>query len=172
MKRTVSAVLCIVFLFSFITVSVGAANVMLSPQNLTVNGRPVECEKYNIDGSNYFKLRDIAYLLNGTENQFEVGYDSETRTVTVVSGLPYTPNGEELIVGMDKSSTAQPSTQTIMINGIINSNISAYNLAGNNFFKLRDLGDVLGFVVDYDKATNTAIIMSTDVDNTKLTPDS
>ncbi len=172
MKRPVSAVLCIVFLFSFITVSVGAANVMLSPQNLTVNGRPVECEKYNIDGSNYFKLRDIAYLLNGTENQFEVGYDSETRTVTVVSGLPYAPNGEELIVGMDKSSTAQPSTQTIMINGIVNSNISAYNLAGNNFFKLRDLGNVLGFVVDYDKATNTAIIMSTDVDNTKLTPDS
>lgn len=160
MKRVISILLCIALAFSCLSLSVGAANVVLSSQNLTVNGRPVECEKYNIDGSNYFKLRDIAYLLNGTTNQFEVGYDSETRTVTVTSGIPYTPNGEELIVGMDKSETAQPSTQSIIINGVVNSSISAYNLAGNNFFKLRDLGDVLGFIVDYDKASNTAIILS------------
>jgi hypothetical protein len=31
--------------------------------DLAVDGKTVDCEKYNIDGSNYFKLRDIAYLL-------------------------------------------------------------------------------------------------------------
>ncbi|MCR4771969.1 MAG: trypsin-like peptidase domain-containing protein [Oscillospiraceae bacterium] len=137
-----------------------AANVVLSPQKLTVNGSPVECEKYNIDGSNYFKLRDIAYLLNGTESQFEVGYDNITRTVTVTSGPAYTPTGSELVIGEDKSDTAVPSSQAVIINGQRVEDISVYNLAGNNFFKLRDLGSALGFSVDYDKASNTAIILS------------
>ncbi len=30
-------------------------------------------------------------------------------------------------------------------------NIEAYNIAGNNYYKLRDLGDTLGFSVDYDE---------------------
>ena len=160
MKKCISILLCMVLALACLPIGANAAKVVWSSQNLTVNGRPVDCEKYNIDGSNYFKLRDIAYLLSGTASQFEVGYDPGTRTVTITSGLPYTPNGEELIVGMDKSSTAQPSTQSIMIDGVVNSEISAYNLAGNKFFKLRDLGDVLGFTVDYDKPSNTAIILS------------
>ncbi|MBO6040737.1 MAG: trypsin-like peptidase domain-containing protein [Oscillospiraceae bacterium] len=160
MKKRISLILCIILVFSLLPMTAAAARVVLSPQNLMVDGRAVECEKYNIDGSNYFKLRDIAYLLSGTANQFEVGYDPDSRTVTITSGLPYTPNGEELVVGLDKSETAKPSTQTIKINGVVNSGISAYNLAGNNFFKLRDLGEVLGFEVDYDQATNTAIILS------------
>ena len=161
MKKRISLILCIILVFSLLPMGASAARVVLSPQNLTVDGTPIECEKYNIDGSNYFKLRDIAYLLSGTANQFEVGYDPDSRTVTITSGLPYTPNGEELVVGLDKSETAKPSTQTIKINGEINSGISAYNLAGNNFFKLRDLGAVIGFEVDFDQATNTAIILST-----------
>ena len=31
-----------------------------SAQNLTVDGKTVRCDKYNIEGSNYFKLRDLA----------------------------------------------------------------------------------------------------------------
>ena len=33
-----------------------------------------------------------------------------------------------------------------------------YNIDGNNYFQLRELGTALGFGVDYDAATNTAII--------------
>ena len=121
MKKRICFILCIILVFSLLPVSAAAdgARVVLSPQNLTVDGRPIECEKYNIDGSNYFKLRDIAYLLSGTGSQFEVGYDAETRTVTITTGLPYTPVGGELAVGMDKSSTAKHSTQSIKINGVV-----------------------------------------------------
>ncbi len=34
--------------------------VVLSPQKITVNGAHVTVEAYNIDGTNYFKLRDLA----------------------------------------------------------------------------------------------------------------
>jgi hypothetical protein len=134
--------------------------VVRSPQNLMVNGAAKDVEKYNIDGSNYFKLRDIAYLLNGTGSQFSVGWDEATGTVSITTGEAYVPNGSEMIVGADKSATAVMSAQTIRINGAVRSDLSVYNLDGNNFFKLRDLGDALGFAVDYDAATNTAIVIS------------
>ena len=53
---------------------------VLSPQKLSVNGTNVDCGKYNIDGANYFKLRDLAYMLNGTASQFDVGFDAAAST--------------------------------------------------------------------------------------------
>ena len=37
-----------------------------------VNGENVAFDAYNINDNNYFKLRDLAYILSGTEKQFEV----------------------------------------------------------------------------------------------------
>ena len=161
MKKTISLILAFALIFSLTAGFASAAKVVLSPQLLNVNGRPVNCEKYNIDGSNYFKLRDIAYLLSGTESQFSVGWDASTKSVSIVTGEPYTADGSELnLSGGDKSSTAVVSKQTILINGVVRSNLSVYNIGGNNYFKLRDLGVSLGFQVDYDARTNTAIIRS------------
>lgn len=36
--------------------------------------------------------------------------------------------------------------------------IEAYNIAGNNYYKLRDLGDTLGFSVDYDERSDSVVI--------------
>lgn len=157
-KRFLSILLTLALLCGLTTTAL--AKVSVSPQSLTVNGEAIACEKYNIDGSNYFKLRDMAMLLNGTDTQFSVGWDNNSRTVTITSGEAYEPNGSELVIGEDKSATARPSTQTILINGEVRSDLSVYNLGGNNYFKLRDLGVAIGFTVDYDKATNTAIVES------------
>ena len=134
--------------------------VMLSTQKLAVNGRDIDCEKYNIDGNNFFKLRDLAYVLNGTGSQFEVGFDRPTRTVTITPGAAYTPNGTELGKIVDHSSTAQLSRQTILIDGVKRDDLTVYNIGGNNFFKLRDLGGALGFEADYDAASRTTIVRS------------
>ena len=160
MKKTLSFLLAFVMLFSLLAVGASAANTVLSAQKLACEGNSIECEKYNIDGSNYFKLRDIAYLLNGTVSQFSVGWDAEARVVSIVTGEAYEPNGSELVFSGDKSSTAVESSQTVKINGLVRDDLSVYNIGGSNFFKLRDLGGALGFLVDYDKASNTAVIKS------------
>ena len=134
--------------------------VQRSPQKLRVNGAQIDCEKYNIDGSNFFMLRDLGYMLNGTGSQFAVGWDGATGTVTVTAGKPYEPNGSELAVGADLSDQAVRSAQTIVINGVVRGDLAVYNIGGHNFFKLRDLGDALGFDVDYDQSTNTAVVKS------------
>ena len=158
-KKFLSAVLALMLLLS-LAVPALAAGAQISQQKLTVDGEEIECEKYNIDGSNYFKLRDLAYLLNGTGSQFAVGYDEETGTVTIATGEAYKPNGTELADIADNSATARPSSKTIMIDGEAVEGISVYNIGGSNFFKLRELGDALGFEVDYDGASNTAMVRS------------
>lgn len=39
---------------------------------VSVNGKDVSFEAYNIEGNNYFKLRDLAKALTGSNKQFEV----------------------------------------------------------------------------------------------------
>ena len=79
MKRTSAKALFALALVVVLVLGLGApafaATTMVSNQSLTVNGKAVECEKYNIDGYNYFKLRDLAALLNGTASQFDVEFD-------------------------------------------------------------------------------------------------
>ena len=161
MKKVFSALLIALLALAISASAALAANVVQSPQSLRVDGKTVECDKYNIDGSNYFKLRDIAYLLDGSGSQFSVDWDAAANAVSIVKGAVYTPDGSELDVnGGDKSSTAVVSSQTVTIDGKAVSGISVYNIGGNNYFKLRDLGSALGFGVDYDSAANTAIISS------------
>ena len=135
-------------------------SVVLSPQKLTVDGESVDCEKYNIDGKNYFKLRDLAQLLSGTGSRFGVDYDEAASTVTITTGEAYESTGTELAAGVDNSATAQPSRQAILIDGAAHGELTVYNIGGSNFFQLRELGDLLGFGVGYDEPSNTAIVRS------------
>lgn len=133
-------------------------------QSLTVDGKAISgAEIYAVNGNNYFKLRDVAALLNGTDTQFSVDYDAATDTIIIETGKAYTPNGSELASGTDKSSTIQKSEQSLKIDGkTINMSaaMTAYAIGGNNYFKLRDLGTALGFTVDYDASTNTIVVTS------------
>lgn len=137
-----------------------AANVTVSLQNLSVDGIDADCDKYNIDGSNYFKLRDLAQLLSKTDSRFSISFDEQSNAVAVVSGKEYIPVGGELARGQDQSKTAVVSKQSVLIDGKAVDGLSIYNIGGNNYFKLRDLGNALGFTVDYDADSNTAIVLS------------
>ncbi len=50
--------------------------------------------------------------------------------------------------------TASPSSQRIYIDGR-EMNMTAYSILGNNYVKLRDVGQAVDFGVSYDAATNT-----------------
>ncbi|MBE6910392.1 MAG: hypothetical protein E7474_12620 [Ruminococcaceae bacterium] len=133
----------------------GAPKVVLSPQKIKVNGVEQTVEAYNIDGTNFFKLRDLAAMLGGTPAQFNVEYNAASNAVLVTKGAAY--NGSVGTDFTDNSASAVPSPQTVYIDGAAVS-LTAYNIGGNNFFGLRELATILGYSVDYDAATNTAII--------------
>ena len=159
MKKLLSIILTLL-LVCIAAPYASAANVVASPQNLSVDGVDADCDKYNIDGSNYFKLRDLAQLLSKTDSRFSISFDEQSNAAAVVSGKEYTPVGGELARGQDQSKTAVVSKQSVLIDGKAADGLSIYNIGGNNYFKLRDLGDALGFTVDYDADSNTAIVLS------------
>jgi hypothetical protein len=122
-----------------------------TPQKVYVNGKLLSFEAYSIDGSNYFKLRDLAYAINGSNKQFDVGYNNADRAVTITSGKAYTAAGGEMARGDGKAKTATPSPSSIYLDGK-EVNLTVYNIGGSNFFKLRDIGKLLNFATDYDAA--------------------
>jgi alpha-tubulin suppressor-like RCC1 family protein len=124
-----------------------------------VNGEAKGFEAYNIDDSNYFKLRDLAYVLNGTGKQFSVSYDNKTMGITLTSGNPYVSIGGEMTQGNGQAKEATPTASKIFLNGN-GLNLKVYTIGGNNFFKLRDLMKSLDVYVGYDSATN-AITLDT-----------
>ena len=124
-----------------------------------IDGKAVAFEAYTIGGSNYFRLRDLAYALGGTAKQFAVGYDEATKAVTLTSGGGYTAVGSEMAKGDGKPKTSSPTQSKIYLDGR-ELNLTVYNIGGSNFFKLRDLMEILNVYVGYDEPTR-AITLDT-----------
>ena len=123
----------------------------LSNHRVQVDGAAITPEAYNIGGNNYFKLRDLALCLSGTEKQFSVDWDDGQRAIVIQTGAPYVRRGGELVMSLPDSSLldAAPSTHRLIIDGVAVT-ATAYTINGNNYFMLRDLGRLLNFYTGWD----------------------
>jgi len=119
-----------------------------------VNGSSVSFDAYTVNGNNYFKLRDLAKVLSGTGKQFEVSWDSANKVINLVSGSAYTAVGGELAAGDGLTKSAVLNSSAIYKNGV-QVNLTAYTINGNNYFKLRDIGQAFDFGVTWDGMANT-----------------
>jgi hypothetical protein len=126
-----------------------------------VNGVVTEFDAYMINGNNYFKLRDLAYAISGTPKGFAVGWDGENNAISLTPGREYTPVGGELEGKGGGEKTAVPTDSQIFIAGAPAA-FTAYNIDGNNYFKLRDVGAAFDFAVEWDGERNTVTIDTRD----------
>ena len=159
MKRFLRNFLLCACMMVLLSVCAFAAQVSVSDMKVKVNGVEQTPQAYLIDGNNYFKLRDLAMMLRETPSRFEVGYDSETKTVTMTPGKDYTPVGGELKRGEDQSASCTLSVCTLKI-GDREYSCQSYNIGGNNYFKLRDLSSSISLSVGYDGSTRTVLLRS------------
>jgi hypothetical protein len=125
---------------------------------VTLDDERVAFEAYNIEGSNYFKLRDLAMALNGTQKQFEIGWDAALNAIFTLRGDPYSPVGGELTgTGNTQTLDARFSAVRVFADDVLVS-LTAYNIGGNNYFRLRDVARVLDFGVGWDGEANMVSI--------------
>lgn len=129
----------------------------VSDARITLNGKTVSMGAYTIADSNYFKLRDLAAALNGTGRKFSVTWNADKARIDLRSGAAYTLAGGELQPLPAGSRQAAVTTASVYLNGKKLS-LTAFEIGGNNYFKLRDLGDALNFDVDWDAATDTVVL--------------
>ncbi len=128
-----------------------------SPMNskVKIDGKNVAFEVYSIDGSSYFKLRDIAMAIKGSTKKFNVTWDGKKNAINILTKTAYQVAGGELAISKNpKAKTAQLSTSTIYVNGKA-AKLTVYTIDGSSYFKLRDLGKAVNFNVTWDGKTNT-----------------
>jgi len=136
----------------------GAITPIPTASKVLINGKSISFDAYNINGNNYFKLRDLAMALNGTKKQFEVGYDGTKDAINLTTNKANTPVGGELAASTKpKAKEAKPTTSKVFVNGM-EVKFTAVNIGGNNYFKLRDVAKVIDFGVGYDGKKDTIII--------------
>lgn len=115
--------------------------------SLTVDGKTAGTTVFKINDNNYFKLRDVAALLNASAKQFSVGY--ENGLVTITTGTGYAKlTGDLQGPASGGAREALPSDDAISVNGQ-KVTLTAYKIDGSNYFKLRDLGQALNFYVGW-----------------------
>ena len=139
--------------WGFLTVTGGTA--YASTQSVWVDDRAVEFQCYALkdesgNPTNYIKLRDLAYVLNSTAVQFNVGWDG---AVNIEMGKAYQTNGTEMKTPYSGDRAYEMAAAATNVDGTVSS-LSAIVLnddAGNGYtyYKLRDLGAALGFRVDW-----------------------
>jgi hypothetical protein len=126
--------------------------------SVVVNGKQFAFEAYTINGNNFFKLRDLAMGVNGSEKQFEVSWDADKNAINLISASPYTPVGGEMVISAEpKSVTGFATTSKIYKDGK-EIQFTAYNIGGNNYFKLRDIAQAFNIGVTWDGKTQTIAI--------------
>ena len=121
-------------------------------QTVCLDGLKYDTVAYNIDDNNYFKLRDIAKILDGTIKSFDIEYDAATNSIDMLSFYDYAAAGGELTPGDGAERTALSSSVFVTLDGVP-IKATCYNIEGNNYFKLRDITDALDCRVEWDNST-------------------
>lgn len=81
MKKVFLGFLCGLSAALCLTVFAAQMEVINNPYKITVNGQEVNIEGYNIEGSTYFKLRDV-----GDAVGFDVDFQNDTIILTASQG--------------------------------------------------------------------------------------
>jgi hypothetical protein len=120
----------------------------------TVDGVTWQVPVYVFDQCNYVRLRDLAYVLNGTQGQFSVGWNGTA--AVACQGQSYTPVGDEL--GDLSSGSVQCSMTPLYLDGCRRA-LTGYTIGGSNYYALRDLAAVLDISLNWDGA---GVVIQTD----------
>lgn len=129
----------------------------VSRHKVELNGAKANLAAYTINGSNYFKLRDLAAALKGLDSEFAVTWNAAQQRIDLTSKTAYTAVGGEQAALPAGNKAASLTNASVYLDGKPLS-LTAYSIDGNNYFKLRDLGDALGFGVDWNADTMTMIL--------------
>lgn len=125
---------------------------------ILINGVSTKFQAYLINGYNYFKLRDIAKVISGTEKQFEVSWDKDKNAISLITGQPYTSSGDELRIYDNNKNQTGTETQSVVYLDGKEKTFVAYLINDYNYFKLRDLAEAFNFEVGWDGTTKTVSV--------------
>ena len=150
--RVFSMLLCIFILASNITAFAESTTATLSRQKIYVDGKLVDILAYSIKDYNNVRIREL-----GKVADFSVFYDASTNSVRIDRSRPYIGGDTEVLPSPGDNVPYTSSGQTFFANGNP-VNITAYNIADNNYAQLRDVCGAINLGLAYDPVTNSVYI--------------
>jgi len=123
-----------------------------------VNDQNHNFHTFEVDGQNFIRVRDLAYMLSDTPMRFSVAWNSENRTVELRSNSPYVAVGHELTKVDPGGKTGTTAGSLIFIDERLR-NFNTLNIGGETYFRLRDLASAFDFSINWN-AQNQSIIIS------------
>ena len=127
----------------------------LTTSAVYVNDQRAAIRGYSVEGSTYFRLRDLAAALAGTASEFDVVWNEEERLVELDTGASY--GGEVWDGRLPENAAAVPSEAGLLLDGE-SVELAAFNIMGSSYYRLRDLGEALGFAVYWIQAEDCICI--------------
>lgn len=168
-KRILVAALFVAALAGVTAGATGEVTAKPSGHSIYVDGQKVNAAAYTINSNNYFKLRDIAAIVNGTPKQFEVTWNGAEKRIDLTSNKAYNAVGGEMGVAAPGVQTAKNSTAVVYKDGA-KATYTGFTIANNNYYKLRDVCDAFGIGVTWNGETRRVDLITTDAPVNPETP--
>lgn len=156
-KNKLICAVCVASLLTTATAGAASTTAKPSTHKIYLDGERVSIAAYEINGNNYFKIRDVAAILSGTAAQFDVTWDPTTGNITLTDDKAYTKTGDELYLIPDSVQIAEESTAPLYRDGE-RVYYTGYNVNDNNYYKLRDIAEDFDFGVTWDGETQSVYI--------------
>ena len=164
-KKIAGVALLCAWLFAGTAYAADSAVASGSNTVVLVNNHAQEIYPYNIDGNNYFKLRDLAAVLANTSSSFAVQWDSNRNAISLDTAKSYTVLENDLQFPHGMQTVEAVASDALLYCDGKRLATQAYNINGSNYFKLRDIGKATGFDVVWDEDLQLMRIETGGVEN-------
>lgn len=131
--------------------------ISLSGFQMRVDGKFKNASAYLIDGASYIRIRDVADLLKESKSKFDVEYQAHLNRAFVHKKSKYKGGESPKLQPIDGNTVLKKSAFPLYVDGVA-FDLDSYFINGNNFYKLRDLGILIGFKVDWDSKNKVILI--------------
>ena len=124
-------------------------------QKIQVDDYSVKMEGYNINGYNYMRLRDVAEVMTDKSRddcfKFDITYNADKDLIYLETGKAYqgTEDEKDLVVDIDDKEAILSDTPVFVNGEMPDEGMEGYVIDGYTYYKLRDIGDAIGFHVSW-----------------------
>ena len=98
-------------------------------------------------------------LLRNTPSKFNVSWDGNLNAIMIDTHSDYIAIGGELSSEIEQDMNVVENNTPIYVDGRRTA-ITAYNINGSSYFKIRDIADAAGFEIQWDGASQTINIIT------------
>ena len=168
MKKKISLLLAILMLVTLIPTAFAERKIVDAKKNnqrIALDGEEVKVGTYLVEDYTYIKLRDVAAILNGTANQFDIGVAAEDpKQIVLARGYEYKKTDNDLQEIKKDKAKASVGVMKVSVRKDPE-DLKTALIDGFNYVQLRDLAKLIGFEVKYNAKNKTIVIETEKTDD-------